>query len=146
MTVGVAWIRQRPNGDELWLASDSRLSGDGYLWDSSPKLFLVPRRDAVAAFSGETAQAYPLLLQIGNAMIGYEPAASGGLEFTRLAKHLERVVNLMMERLEVDPQVSGAGVASPFRGLGDVIILGGYSRAARGFVLRRLHFEQNVGQ
>src|SRR4051794_36376632 len=103
MTIGVGWIRGDPAGGELWIASDSRLSGDGNLWDDCPKLFLLPRRDAVAAFSGSTAQAYPLLIQLANAIRAYRASATGVLELFDLLGHLERVADSMLTRLKPDP-------------------------------------------
>src|SRR5256885_594343 len=59
MTIGTAWIRRTAAGEELWLATDSRLSGDGYLWDSCPKLVVLPRPSTAAAFAGATSRAPP---------------------------------------------------------------------------------------
>jgi hypothetical protein len=142
MTIGVAWIRDRFESPELWVASDSRLSGDGYLWDECPKVLPLTRRDAVAAFSGATAQAYPLLLQIRNAVDAYVPARDGRLDFYGLVAHLERVVNAAMSNLATDPQIVGTTLGDAFTTRGDVIVLGGWSRVRAGFVIRALHHEQ----
>ena len=83
MTIGTAWIRRGRHGEELWLASDSRLSDGDYIWDACPKLMALPRRDLVAGFSGSTNEAYPLLLQLANAIGWYPPASDGTLEFSR---------------------------------------------------------------
>jgi hypothetical protein len=126
MTIGAAWIRHGKHGDELWLATDSRLSGDGYVWDDCPKLLLTPRRDAALGFSGSTSQAYPLLLQLANAIGAYRPAADGTLEFFELAGHLERVVNLMMERLAPDSAVSSIDPNHrEFSSSGDTLLFAG---------------------
>jgi hypothetical protein len=142
VTIGIAWIRRTGEGEELWFASDSRLGGDGYIWDDCPKLVILPRRDAVAAFSGTTRQAYPLLLQIANAVRAYPPARTGSLEFFDVLGHLERVINSMLDRLVVDPGVHGAPEARrAFGTSGDAIVLGGFSRAVGGFVLRALEYD-----
>lgn len=107
MTIGVGWIRGDPYGGELWLASDSRLTGDGNTWDDCPKLFLLPRRDSVAAFSGSTAQAYPLINQFANAIAAYRASASGVVELFDVLGHIERVADSMLARLVVDPGVVG---------------------------------------
>lgn len=146
MTVGVAWIKQTERGQELWLASDSRLGGDGNVWDDCPKLFISPRRDLAAAFSGDTAQAYPLLLQIANAIHAYQPATDGSLELTELIGHLERLANGMLGRIAPDPGVHGAGSPDPFVTRGDAIILGGYSRHLNGLVLRALQFDVRLNR
>ena len=141
MTVGVAWIKATERGQELWFASDSRLSGDGNLWDDCPKLMISPRRDLAAAFSGDTAQAYPLLLQMSNAISSYQAAADGTLELTFLIEHLERVANHMLGRIEADPLVHGAASPEPFARRADAIVVGGYSRHVNGLVLRALQFD-----
>lgn len=141
MTVGVSWIRETGRGQELWFASDSRLSGDGNVWDDCPKLFVPPRRDLAVAFSGDTAQAYPLLLQIANAITSYRSAADGTLELTYLIEHLERVANHLLGRIETDPLVRGAGSPAPFARRTDAIVIGGYSRHMNGLILRALQFD-----
>jgi hypothetical protein len=141
MTIGVAWIRKGITSDELWLASDSRLTGDGNIWDDCPKLLPLPRRDAVAGFSGSTAQAYPLLLQVSNAIGSYRAAADGSLEFFHLLGHLERVINAMMNRIMPDPAIMGASLARPeFATSGDTLIIGGYSRAQGRLAIRSLRY------
>jgi len=141
MTIGAAWIRSAANGEELWLASDSRLTGDGNIWDACPKLLPLPRRDAVAGFSGSTAQAYPMLLQLANAIASYHAAADGTLEFFNLLSHLEHVINAMMNRIVPDPAIIGAPLDRPeFSTSGDTLILGGYSRAQGHLVIRTLRY------
>lgn len=148
MTIGVAWIRKASGGgQDLLLASDSRLSGDGNIWDDCPKLFTLPRRDAAIGFSGSTGQAYPLLLQLSNAISSHRPARDGTLEFLRLAVHLERVANSMMERLVTDPAISGAqGNSREFATNGDALVLGGYSREQGSMVIRNLKYHPNLGR
>ena len=141
MTIGTAWIRTGPNGEELWVASDSRLGGDGNIWDTCPKLMPLPRRDAVAGFSGSTGQAYPLLLQLANAIGAYHAAADGTLEFFELLSHLEHVTNAMMNEIVPDPGVSGVPVDRPeFSTSGDTLIIGGYSRAQGRLAIRVLGY------
>jgi hypothetical protein len=132
----------RERGQELWFASDSRLSGDGNIWDDCPKLFISPRRDMAAAFAGDTAQAYPLLLQMGNAIRAYQAAADGTLEFTHLVDHLERVSNHMLGGIRGDRLLRGAASPIPFARRSDAIVLGGYSRQLNGLVLRALQFDK----
>lgn len=136
-------MRGDPRGGELWLAADSRLTGDGNIWDDCPKLFVLPRRDAVAAFSGSTAQAYPLINQFANAINAYRASASGAVELFDLLGHLERVADSMLARLVPDPGVASAAGRREFASRGDVIIVGGFSREAHGLVLRALKYEAN---
>lgn len=143
MTVGIAWIRKTGRADQLWVASDSRLSGDGNVWDECPKLLTMPRRDAVAAFSGSTAQAYPLMLQMGNAILGHSPALDGALELNNLFDHLEGVANSMLERLQPDPAVRGTRPGREFASFDDMVLIGGFSRQ-NGLVLRTLRYERSL--
>jgi hypothetical protein len=142
VTIGIAWIRTSERGEELWFASDSRLSGTEHVWDDCPKLFLSPRRDLAAAFSGDTAQAYPLALQIYNAIAAYLAAADGTLELTYLVEHLEEVANHMLRNIRPDPLVRGAASPGPFERRSDAIVLGGYSRHRNGLILRALQFHK----
>jgi hypothetical protein len=140
MTIGAAWIR-KGHSEELWFASDSRLGGDGNVWDDCPKLLPLPRRDAVAGFSGSTAQAYPLMLQLANAIGCYRAAADGSLEFFQLLSHLEHVINAMMNRITPDQAVTGALAGRPeFSTSGDTLTIGGYSRSHGRLVIRSLKY------
>ncbi len=65
MTLVVAWTRTTGTGRELWLMSDSRLSG-GKLWDYGPKIFGTGRSDAMIAFAGLTDWTLPLVAQISS--------------------------------------------------------------------------------
>jgi hypothetical protein len=145
MTIGVAWLRDTPEGQELWFATDSRVTGDGNRWDDCPKLMLLPRRDSIAGFSGSTAQAYPLLLQVANAVNGYRAAVDGRLEWFDLVGHLERSVNSLLSRLSPDPLVSrGDPEYREFATRADAILIGGYSRKANGFAIRALQYEKSA--
>lgn len=144
VTVGAAWIRRGESGEELWFASDSRLSGDGNVWDVCPKIMPLPRRDAIAAFSGSTTQAYPLILQLANTIGAHYPAIDGSLEFFELLHHLQRVINALLSNLTQDPNIIGGVMSSdePFKGRGDSLVLGGYSRAQSRLVIRKLQYNR----
>jgi hypothetical protein len=147
MTIGAAWIYGGSDSQQLWFASDSRLSGDGNIWDDCPKLMSLPRRDAIAAFSGETAQAYPLLLQLSNAVATYRAAADGTLAFFHLLTHLEHIVNSMMDHVYTDPAVSGTpAITRPFSSYGDALVLGGYARERNALVIRALRYSGSAQQ
>jgi hypothetical protein len=142
MTIGAAWIAGSRESQQLWFATDSRLSGDGNIWDDCPKIMPLPRRDAVMAFSGDTGQAYPLLLQCSNAIGSYSAASDGTLEFFQVAAHLQRVINSMMDHVYPDPYVSGpAATDRPFSSYDDAVVLGGYSRKYGGLVIRALRYQ-----
>lgn len=144
MTIGVAWIRETGGSPELWIATDSRLSGDGNHWDSGPKTALLPRRDLVAAFAGATQQAYPLLAHAAAAMAAYRPACDGELELFDLLGHVERLFNDVLSDVRLDPSVVGATPARPeFTAGGDTIVFGGFSRQTGGMIIRSLGFNPN---
>lgn len=145
MTIGAAWIRKTSDGEELWMATDSRLGGDGYVWDDCPKILLIRRRDMIIGFAGATGRAYPLLLQVANSINSYRSASDGHLEFFHLVGHLERVVNVMMGRLRVDGAVHGAAPVRPeFSSGSDTLVAGGFSRVANGMVLKRLSYQKLI--
>jgi hypothetical protein len=63
MTLCAAWVRQINNTEELIFATDSTLTG-GEKWDHGIKLFELPRKDCLLCFAGDTARAYPLILNL----------------------------------------------------------------------------------
>lgn len=67
MTLCAAWIRQLNNVEELVFATDSTLTG-GEKWDNGIKLFELPRKDCLLCFTGSTARAYPLILNLVSAI------------------------------------------------------------------------------
>lgn len=65
MTLCIAWIRQKQDDNkELVFATDSCLTGGGEVWKHGVKLFELPRKDCLLCFAGETAKAYPLILNL----------------------------------------------------------------------------------
>jgi len=64
MTLCAAWIRQEKDNQELVFATDSMLTGGGETWKHGIKLFELPRTDCLLCFAGETAKAYPLILNL----------------------------------------------------------------------------------
>ncbi len=147
MTIGAAWISGSSETQQLWFATDSRLSGDGNIWDDCPKIMPLPRRDAIVAFSGDTAQAYPLMLQCSNSINSYNGASDGTQEFLRVVAHLQRVMNSMMDHVYPDPRLSDVATAErPFSSYGDTVVLAGYSRQHVGLVIRALHYQPGENQ
>jgi hypothetical protein len=64
MTLCTAWIRKANDTEELVFATDSELSGGGEKWDKGVKLFELPNKDSLLCFTGTTARAYPLILNL----------------------------------------------------------------------------------
>lgn len=145
LTVGVAWISKTGRSDRLWIASDSRLSGDTTIWDECPKILALPRRDAALAFSGSTSQAYPLMLQMSNSVLGHRPAMDGSLELNLLLEHLQRVANSLLENLQVDSGIRGSVATEYFKSFDDMVMAAGFSRQ-NGLVIRTLRYEPTVAQ
>ena len=98
MTLVAVWIRQRSERDELIVASDSRLSF-GARWDCCPKVFPLAREDSVLAFCGDTAFAYPILLQLSNSVTNYRKSRSREQDITSLRPHLLKVIERMLDEV-----------------------------------------------
>jgi len=94
MTLVSAWIRDTGNSQQLIVASDSRLSF-GARWDCCPKIFPLQRNDSVLAFCGDTDFAYPILLQLLNAVGNYEKVKSREMDITKLRPHFLKVIDSM---------------------------------------------------
>ncbi len=67
MTLCTAWIRKNKDAEELMIATDSRLRSFGS-WDCNPKIFTFSRTDCAMCFAGDTTFAYPMMIQIKNAI------------------------------------------------------------------------------
>jgi hypothetical protein len=144
VTIGVAWIRGAADRGQLWIASDSRLSGDGSLWDECPKIFVLSRQDVIAAFSGTTSRAYPLLLQFDAAIRAYQPSLDGEEDFFALLGHLERVARTVLGSPSPDPLIRGTAHPTEFADAGDSIVIGGFTRDDRRLVVRVLKYERTA--
>ncbi len=118
------------------VASDSRLRG-GYAWDTAPKILPLARDDAVLAFAGSTDYAYPLMLQVANAVQQYEPARNRAQKLEDFHGHMVRVMNGMLE------QVSDASA----RLLPDALfILAGYSWRYDTWRIWTIRFDRRSGR
>lgn len=92
MTAIVAWIRSLGgNVDELCIAADSRLSGDGKNIDGCPKILPLPRGDIALCFAGETELAYPFLQQLYHTALSHRSARTRGLDITKYKSHITGV-------------------------------------------------------
>lgn len=98
MTLAVAWTRRIGSCEELFVASDSRLTG-GYAWDACPKIFLFGRSDVAVAFAGHTLWAYPLMLQMANAISSHRPAATRAMDIGQLKGHAVKVFNALYHEM-----------------------------------------------
>jgi hypothetical protein len=127
MTLGIAWVRQQGETRELVVAFDSRLSG-GQAWDGCPKLLLFPRSDCILGFAGDTLDAYPLMLQMQNAINMYPKTRDRTLDVVHLKGHMTRVFHHMRKYIHTLPR--GQQEPTPL----DVdFIFGGYSWREKDF-------------
>ena len=92
LTIAAAWVRHFGLSEELVFASDSRLRWAG-AWDSCPKIFCLPRTDAVIAFAGDTMWAYPIIAQTANHIAAFRPSLRRENDLLEAKGHALRVVN-----------------------------------------------------
>lgn len=102
MTLVFAWLRNHGGLNEFVLASDSRLSGEGAVWDTCPKIIQLPRSDAAMAFAGSTSIAYPALLQVSRAVQSNPAQVERRYDVTALSNYVLNVINQMLDGRDVD--------------------------------------------
>lgn len=136
MTLTIAWVREDKSIQELVLAADSRLRSVGY-WDGCPKLFPLARGDAVIGFAGDTMHAYPLLLQVRNAIDMSPRARSRQLDLHDLKGFVIRVMNHM--RAGEGFQLDGSD-----RIPSAAFLLAGYSWRKRVFRVWTIHYDHSI--
>ena len=140
MTLGVQWVRSVGGIRELVVASDSRLNA-GQHWDGNPKIMLLPRSDCVLSFSGDTDDAYPLMLQAWNAVEMHGPAKDRSMDIAELKGHLIRMFN--HSRTFISRLPRGQSVAGPAKA---IFALSGYSWRTRRFHIWKLHHDKAIGK
>ncbi|MNX53453.1 hypothetical protein D3C86_841490 [compost metagenome] len=133
MTLVVAWTRTTQTGRELWLLSDSRLSG-GRLWDYGPKIFGIGRSDAVIAFAGDTSWTYPLIAQISSYVESFINLRERVVDVADLCNQILQMLNDSLSFV-TDP-------AHPSMALPECsFVFAGYSARRKNFFLRRIEFQ-----
>lgn len=141
MTVVVAWKRRLKQGaEELCFASDSRLSGDGARIDGAQKIFTLKRGDVAIAFAGETAIAYPYILQVINSLEGFRASRTRAMDIIEIRSHVIRMLNQIVDdRDTTEPEIPEVR-----------FILGGFSWIEKKFhlwyiqyniALKRFHYD-----
>lgn len=138
MTLSMAWVRRVGVAtEELIFAADSRLRA-GYAWDCGPKILVLPRSDCAVAFAGPTDFAYPLILQMANAIQYYPKARNRAMDVHDLRGHTIRVFNGMASFLHDLPRGNPeAAVADP------LLLLGGYSWRRKRFAIWTLYWDSH---
>lgn len=133
MTLVVAWTRTTGTGRELWLISDSRLSG-GKFWDYGPKIFGAGRSDAMIAFAGETDWTYPLIAQVSSYVESFVNLRDRVID---VSEAYEKILEMLNNSLTF---VSGA-VDESMEKPNCSFIFAGYSVRRNDFFIRRIVFD-----
>ncbi|MBM4040825.1 MAG: hypothetical protein FJ290_20160 [Planctomycetes bacterium] len=133
MTLAVSWVRKVGSScEELVVAADSRLGG-GMKLDCCPKILLLPRSDSFICFAGDTAYAYPLMLQLSMAIQAYGPSLDRAMDIHDMRGHALKVFNKMRD--SVHDYVEGMDEPDTS------FILGGYSWVRKAFSLWLIHYK-----
>lgn len=138
MTVALAWVAKRADGREhLYVASDSRVTG-GHTMDACPKILTLPRSDCVFCFAGTTVAAYPLMLQVANAIAAHEPARDRTMDLSRLKAHVLLVCSDLIGRFH--------GPGAPRENREVQFLLSGYSWLTADFRIWTIEYRAKAGK
>jgi hypothetical protein len=134
MTIAIAWVRKlTEGGEELLIASDSRLSG-GRRLDCCPKIMTLPRSDSMICFAGETEFAYPLMLQLYLAIDAHSPSRDRSMDIHEMRGHALNVFNSMRDSVHsYVPEMENPDTS---------FILGGYSWIRKSFSIWLIHYKE----
>ncbi|MEB8056091.1 hypothetical protein [Pseudomonas fulva] len=133
MTLVVAWTRKTHTGRELWMLSDSRLSG-GKIWDYGPKIFGVGRSDAIIAFAGDTSWTYPLIAQISSYVESFINLRERVVDVADLC---DQILQMLNDSLSFVTDTADPSLALPECSF----IFAGYSTRRNDFFVRRIEFQ-----
>lgn len=114
-------------------ASDSRLSGAGFL-DASPKVFTLPRSDSIICFASDTYFAYPLILQISQAIQSHYPLKDRAIDYVPFRTHLLKLLNAIFSSFDA--------YIEEFKNPDTSFLLGGYSWFNKEFCIDRLYYNK----
>lgn len=135
MTLSIAWVRSVGETHELVMASDSRLRM-GCAWDCCPKILTLPRSDAAISFAGHTYDAYPLMLQMANAIASFPQSRSRAMDLCDMKGHTVRVFNHMRDQIHDLPKGQNQPETPDA-----LFLLAGYSWQKERFCIWLLHFD-----
>lgn len=136
MTLTMAWIRNVGSREELVFATDSRLSG-GSDWDCCPKIMLLPRKDCLIAFAGDTKDAYPLMIQLRNWIEVNTNVRDTSYDINDLKKRIRTIFNDM--RLFIGDLPGSQEKPDP---PDCQLIFGGWSWKSKRFKIWRFHYSK----
>lgn len=134
MTIGLAWVGRRRDGREhLYIAADSRTRG-AYIFDSCPKIMTLPRSDCALCFAGDTADTYPLMLQMAYAIGAHEPSRERSMDIARVNAHLLRLFTDLVRSLKRP--------AVPFKSDDAQFLFAGYSWLKKDFRIWTIQYSE----
>lgn len=136
MTLVVAWTRKTHTGRELWMLSDSRLSG-GKIWDYGPKIFGIGRSDAIIAFAGDTSWTYPLIAQISAYVESFINLRDRVIDVADLC---DQILQMLNDSLSFVTDTAHPSMAVPECSF----IFAGYSARRKDFFVRRIEFQSKI--
>ena len=139
MTVSIAWVRSRKNYEEMFFASDSRLSGGQY-FDACPKMLALPRQDCAIAFAGVSGDGFSMMLQLSLAIDAFPSAKTRSVELPALKSHALNLFNTMSERITTEVR----GLESDFTDPGATFLFGGYNWRKKSFELWHFKFDSTA--
>ena len=140
MTLSIAWIRSVGETEELVIATDSRLRF-GCAWDCCPKIFTLPRNDSAICFAGDTMHAYPIMIQIKNAIEMYPKLLSRALDIQDARGHFIRLITKMRQSIHDLPRDMKSPEAPE-----TFFIFAGYSWDSQKFRIWLIKYDKKTDQ
>ncbi|MEZ7729837.1 hypothetical protein O3793_08545 [Granulicatella sp. 20925_1_28] len=147
MTITIAWVREIKGCEELYVVSDSRLSGNGMKWDECRKLSILPRKDAFISFAGNTDIAFPLINQIEETIMVHNNSKNRFMDVTNLKGHILNVVNSTVASIDFSGfpnNLVNEIRTDTFENI--EFLFGGYSWINKKFMVWRIRYQKNVGK
>lgn len=140
MTLTIAWVRRVGKVHELVVASDSRLSW-GVKWDAAPKIMPLERGDSTLAFAGETMLAYPMMIQVANALRIHHKSMNRAMDLYDFKGRAISIINQMRDQMHsfMRPRVP-IGEESTY------LLLAGYSWKKSRFAIWTLHHNAHINR
>ncbi|MBO1306553.1 hypothetical protein JZO70_10290 [Enterococcus sp. 669A] len=147
MTITCAWIREFCESEELYVVSDSRLSGNGTVWDECRKLSILPRDDAFISFAGNTDVAFPLISQLETTIMAHNSSKNRFMDIADLKGHLLHVVNSLIRSINFDgfpEKIRNEIKIDTFKNI--EFLFGGYSWKQKKFQVWRIRYNKPINR
>ncbi|MCZ4587720.1 hypothetical protein O4328_29200 [Rhodococcus opacus] len=141
MTLLTAFIRSNNLMQELVIASDSRLSGNGQRMDHVQKVFTLPRSDCLLAYAGDTQYAYPLLTQLLLSIDSFPQSRERRLPLGHMQAHILRVFQQSFDAIHGLP----VGQTKP-EAPDNYFLFGGYDWETNSFRVWKTEFNESAGR